>query len=256
MKNFNVNEDYNAPFSKRLRELLDGSSMTIEKNAEAIGVTRQTLSKWKDGLTKPDMISFKKLAEHFEVTLKYLYGDTNNKTEGNFMLGESLGLSDAAIEMIQELAQHKRLNNHEFPMHKIMSDVISHKSFKKFLEYVQLYINEGVRHEINKLDILSRNDDDWARLSEKYSTFLNTTVNQTLSIHSHDLSEFFKYNSIQAIEEVLRKMPKEYSKKTIASLMKLDRQTEKHILSIFDKLEEEGADEWLKFLQGLPPSLG
>jgi transcriptional regulator with XRE-family HTH domain len=68
---------YRSDFPKRLRKLLDGTGTTQDKLAESVGVTRQSVAQWKDGITKPDVHYLRKIAEFFGVSCDYLIGMTD-----------------------------------------------------------------------------------------------------------------------------------------------------------------------------------
>jgi transcriptional regulator with XRE-family HTH domain len=68
---------YRSDFPKRLRKLLDGTGTTQDRLAESVGVTRQSVAQWKDGITKPDVYYLRKIAEFFDVSCDYLIGMTD-----------------------------------------------------------------------------------------------------------------------------------------------------------------------------------
>ncbi len=55
--------------AKNLSALRRAAGMSQEKAAEAVGVTRQALSKWETGETTPDVLHSDKLAELYGVSL-------------------------------------------------------------------------------------------------------------------------------------------------------------------------------------------
>lgn len=65
---------YDMPFPTRLRELLNRPGETQGKLAEAIGVQRQSIGQWKDGITSPDINAFNKIADYYNVSADYLLG--------------------------------------------------------------------------------------------------------------------------------------------------------------------------------------
>lgn len=65
---------YDMPFPTRLRELLNRPGETQGKLAEAIGVQRQSIGQWKDGITSPDINALDKIADYYNVSTEYLLG--------------------------------------------------------------------------------------------------------------------------------------------------------------------------------------
>ena len=55
--------------AKNLSALRRAASLSQEKAAEAVGVTRQALAKWESGETTPDVLHSDKLAELYGVSL-------------------------------------------------------------------------------------------------------------------------------------------------------------------------------------------
>ena len=96
--------DYNKPFPKRLRKLLEEAKISQQKLADAVGVTQQAIGKWSSGKSEPDMSYFKRIAEFFGVSYEYLYGDSKSKKRENLLLSDELGLSDEAVEKLREWA--------------------------------------------------------------------------------------------------------------------------------------------------------
>ena len=61
--------------SKRIIELRKINSMTQEDLAEALGVSRQSISKWENGECLPDINKLRAIAKVFEVSIDYLIND-------------------------------------------------------------------------------------------------------------------------------------------------------------------------------------
>ncbi len=72
-------------FSKRLKGLREeynevaSVKLTGAKLGEAVGVSKQSVSKWENGLAYPDFETLKKLADFFNVSTDYLLGKTDIK---------------------------------------------------------------------------------------------------------------------------------------------------------------------------------
>lgn len=76
-------------FSKRLKELREEynevatEKLTGSKLGEIVGVSKQSVSKWENGLSYPDFEILKKLADFFNVSTDYLLGRTDIKNPEN-----------------------------------------------------------------------------------------------------------------------------------------------------------------------------
>ncbi len=61
--------------SENIYKLRRESGLSQEQLAEKIGVSRQTISKWEGGLSKPELDKLKALSEFFQITLDELTGN-------------------------------------------------------------------------------------------------------------------------------------------------------------------------------------
>ena len=81
-------------FSDKLRELRKSRDIKQEVFAEAMNVSRQTVSKWENGTAMPDLKKLTAIANYFEVTIDELLGFSN---------GENGGINDYTKEYVNEL---------------------------------------------------------------------------------------------------------------------------------------------------------
>lgn len=71
------------PLQQRLCEFLKeekSKGITLEETAKALKLTRQTLTKYRDGENAPDVVILGCMAEYFGVSTDYLLGRTEHKT--------------------------------------------------------------------------------------------------------------------------------------------------------------------------------
>ena len=92
-------EAYNAPFSVRLRELMERNKCTQADLAQATGRTRQTVSQYTTGMSEPGYDVLVKIALYFDVTTDYLLGLTDDPATKPAAVDE-LGLSPKAVEIL------------------------------------------------------------------------------------------------------------------------------------------------------------
>lgn len=104
--------NYDAYFPKLFRELLEEKKVKQEEIARYVGVTRQSISLYKDGGSCPDMYTFQKIVEYFReehdvnYSLDFWLGieKFNNNTKLN-----QLDLSAKAIKTLIEYKNDKLL---------------------------------------------------------------------------------------------------------------------------------------------------
>lgn len=83
-------------FSENLRRLRKAKDIKQEALAEAMNVSRQTVSKWENGTAMPDFKKLNALAEYFGITMDELLGFSNDKENND-------NINDYTKEYINEL---------------------------------------------------------------------------------------------------------------------------------------------------------
>lgn len=94
-------------FAKRLRFLREERKLSQTELAKDLGISRGSLSFYENAERTADIEILYRVSEYFGVTLDYLIGKSDNRTKENAAIGEDLGLSDKAIEIL-------RLYNEQF----------------------------------------------------------------------------------------------------------------------------------------------
>lgn len=117
--------DYNAPFAIQLRTITGydekkgkPTKVTQSQLADAIGVTRQTISDYLLGNTQPNAEVITKIAQYFGVSSDYLLGLTQSSTplqteeqQALRMAQDYTGLQEDILLLIRENFEHKKLEN-------------------------------------------------------------------------------------------------------------------------------------------------
>lgn len=104
MKKQEINNKYNDPFPTQLRDLIEGNNTTIQAVAEVVGVSRQAVSQYYNGLTQPNADTIVKIANHFNVSTDYLLGLTDKQTPKAELraICEYTGLTETAIKLLSQ----------------------------------------------------------------------------------------------------------------------------------------------------------
>lgn len=86
---FNVSTDYLlgktqpkkelSVFPERLRQLRAESNLTQRELARSLDISQQSINSWENGERKPKIEAITNIAEYFNVSPKYLIGETNNR---------------------------------------------------------------------------------------------------------------------------------------------------------------------------------
>ena len=96
----------------RLRDARRNAAISQKDLAAKIGVSRSTVAMWENEMSQPDHDSLRKISSALNVSIDYLLGNENNKSEDvtfdDFtyaMHNEAEALSDADKEMLLTMAR-------------------------------------------------------------------------------------------------------------------------------------------------------
>ena len=87
----------------KIKEARLAAQLTQEQAAEALGVSRQTMSNWENNKTYPDIISVIKMSDLYEVSLDHLLKETEETTMPNYI--DYLKESTDAVKNQRNLSQ-------------------------------------------------------------------------------------------------------------------------------------------------------
>lgn len=91
-----------ALFPRRLLELRTKKGITQQKLAADIGVTKSTISLYEQGDNVPDIKTFVKIADYYNVSYDYLLGASDATQRENIDIAENTGLDDKAIKTLKK----------------------------------------------------------------------------------------------------------------------------------------------------------
>ena len=82
----------------KIKNARNEASYTQERAAEALGVSRQTISNWENGRSYPDIVSVIKMSDLYSVSLEHL-------------LKEEMGMEDKYLAYLEESTNKVRSND-------------------------------------------------------------------------------------------------------------------------------------------------
>ncbi len=96
-------------FDKRLKELRKEKGLNQDDLAEALNVTKGTVSIWERGVRKPDMKTLEEIGKYFEVSMGYLLGivDETSRVECEESANDQQELLEIAL-MVARLSRSTR----------------------------------------------------------------------------------------------------------------------------------------------------
>lgn len=98
-------QNYNEIFPSRLRELMDINRITNKSLGESIGVSHVSIGKYITGEQVPSVSIAAKIAKHFNVSLDYLSGlsDESSLNPDSQVIHQFTGLSETAISHLHSM---------------------------------------------------------------------------------------------------------------------------------------------------------
>lgn len=134
-----------ATFKDRLRELRDERDLTLEQLSNEVNITQATLSRYENGHRKPDIDIANTLSGFFNVSLDYLYGNTNIKEpyknysdeiikEFDENQDRIIGVREKIVELKTEISNMEK-NPEFFNPESYKTNQILLKDYEKDLEY-------------------------------------------------------------------------------------------------------------------------
>lgn len=89
-------------FAKRLRYLRNLNNKTQQQLADYLNVSKSTISNYETGYSSPDIETFKKLADFFEVTIDFLLARTDQRTPKDPGLPHEFASPEEAVKFMLE----------------------------------------------------------------------------------------------------------------------------------------------------------
>lgn len=132
---------YNSTFPCRLRKIMDDNKTTQATLANECGVERQSVAQWRDGNTRPDILSLKKIAEFYNISTDYLLGLSEASTQDAELktVCEYTGLSEKSIKKLVDLKNKKNSRAYS----DLLSCLIDDVDIEYFLGLLEGYIIDG-----------------------------------------------------------------------------------------------------------------
>jgi len=115
---------------ERIAELRKQKGMTQEELASVIGVSAQSVSKWENNTTMPDILLLPVIADIYGVTIDELYGKSSQKKERTISPDD---LADEAYDTLLEIMQ-RAWNSDRNHSHSSMQTDKAAADTKKYLK--------------------------------------------------------------------------------------------------------------------------
>ncbi|MFL0198334.1 helix-turn-helix domain-containing protein [Clostridium sp. WILCCON 0269] len=118
-----------ATFNERMKELRKEKNITLQELANVLNTTKSTLSRYENNLRIPNADFINLLAKYFNVTVDYLLGNSDNRTNPN-------PKEDTPYEKISKLVKENEIKTlaAHFDGEDITDDDV--EDIKNFIEFV------------------------------------------------------------------------------------------------------------------------
>jgi transcriptional regulator with XRE-family HTH domain len=96
-------------FQIRLCGLMDEHKETQKTLSDDLGVKQQTISLYRNGLSLPDAERLIKISQHYNVSIDWLLGLTNAKTQNanTRVICDATGLSEKSVETLCNIKKRR-----------------------------------------------------------------------------------------------------------------------------------------------------
>lgn len=209
MRKANVSQENNNVFASRLKDLISEKDLINEDIAKAVGVTRQGVGNWVNGVTVPDVLTAARLADFFGVSLDYLVGNTSvRSTEADLKaVCDYTGLDERAVDRLREInvSPPKKEYTSQFPK-------ITDECYKRCLNiFIVDYLDDFLIDLLDSEIELFYLDKELKQLNEQLDNELNGAIPFSGSLSAkidiiEEKADFCRYQT----ERTVRKMLKDY----------------------------------------------
>ena len=132
------------PFANNLIQLMDSTGTKQHQLANAIGVTRQTISQYQAGTVEPKMAAFLAIAEYFNVSTDYLLGRTRTPAPDDHLqeIYQRYGLTDETLSTFAGWKVPDRPFNSNAEKLEVVNALCTTENGIHLLEFIALFLFE------------------------------------------------------------------------------------------------------------------
>lgn len=193
-------------FSKILNELIDEKKLTDTTVAKKASIDRGRLGDYKKGTARPSLETCIKLANHFNVSISYLLGETKIRKADNIVIGERLGIDDQAIQNIESIKRFNQTFANRY--NDIFSDIFTNVDLYK---NVVNGIDEMLQYKFDKINSPTipkekLNLEHYTELLACQKFLERYHIYNEKKLFDHDILNFGKERLLQEINELELKL--------------------------------------------------
>lgn len=138
-------------FSEKLYMLRAKARLTQDEMADKFGVSRQTIYKWENGVTYPEVDKIIKISEFFDVSIDYLL---KNNLKGN------INVDSVEKAVLQFLGISQDMSKISEKIIEFMRDGILDNAEREQLEEIMLVLEQLIENIVQIRDTIFSDKDD------------------------------------------------------------------------------------------------
>lgn len=175
-----MNQKY---YIKRALQEMGKTQKEISLESE---ISKSTINGYYNGTSEPNLLNLRFLKKYLNVSYEYLLGDSDNKEQKNFIVGNDLGLTDKSIEKLKKYNNKKTTFNvdifygDEYNTNSyidLLNNLIEDERFGALLYWIRKYINlPAIKHYEEKVRIKELQDKISNETDEIEKEFLNAEL--------------------------------------------------------------------------------
>lgn len=186
--------DIRKVFGERLLNLREERGETQDQLAKAVGITRQSLSRYETNERTPNIELIYNIAKHYEVSADYLLGLSDVKSLDNRVQAacEVTGLNDDSVITLSKISKDTFNDCHEdLKRDDIINACITHPMFSAVIDSIIQLIRDADSYKVSLLF------EDEAKRNEIYYHWSKEFV-----MSKYVVDEAFKHLCDKLIEEI------------------------------------------------------
>jgi len=199
-----------------IKALRAEKGVTQEQLADHLAITYQSVSKWENGVTSPDLQLIPQIAEYFDVTIDQLFTQSmsgyKNKAQRLVAIYEQSGKKEdyeRADKECEKLFAEGEPDGADMRMYGILNEYHSYALAKKAEELYKQAIAAGNKSESQLMMLLSktsRNDENIATWQEALKDDPANVRNWQLLASAYEYANM-QEKALEIVEEGLTKFP-------------------------------------------------
>lgn len=204
--------DNTALFCERLKKERTAAKLTLDELGEKTSTTRQTISRWENGISEPTVNDLMKLCEVFGCDFGYLVCEYDCRTRQATDIQASTGLSEKAVNTLEFMNTMGMGEDLE-----IISSLITNPLFISAVQQSarSLAITQKCAErdaELKKVKDMMQSDDYYTLHALTDEMIQSQTGTHSIELSASDIGTLYKLAALDDLQSALKDVMKGLSK--------------------------------------------